>query len=78
MSGEVDIEDLIPEEECVFTLTHEGYIKRQPKDTYQVQRRSGRGISSMATKEEDFVEELFIGSTHDHMLFVTNTGRVFA
>ena len=77
VSGEVDIEDLIPEEECVFTLTHEGYIKRQPKDTYQVQRRGGRGISSMATKEEDFVEELFIGSTHDHMLFVTNTGRVF-
>ena len=76
VSGEVDIEDLIPEEECVFTLTHEGYIKRQPKDTYQVQRRGGRGISSMATKEEDFVEELFIGSTHDHMLFVTNTGRV--
>ena len=77
VSGEVDIEDLIPEEECVFTLTHEGYIKRQPKDTYQVQRRGGRGISSRATKEEDFVEELFIGSTHDHMLFVTNTGRVF-
>ena len=77
VSGEVDIEDLIPEEECVFTLTHEGYIKRQPKDTYQVQRLGGRGISSMATKEEDFVEELFIGSTHDHMLFVTNTGRVF-
>ena len=77
VSGEVYIEDLIPEEECVFTLTHEGYIKRQPKDTYQVQRRGGRGISSMATKEEDFVEELFIGSTHDHMLFVTNTGRVF-
>ena len=77
VSGEVDIEDLIPEEECVFTLTHEGYIKRQPKDTYQVQRRGGRGISSMATKEEDFVEGLFIGSTHDHMLFVTNTGRVF-
>ena len=77
VSGEVDIEDLIPEEECVFTLTHEGYIKRQPKDTYQVQRRGGRGISSMATKDEDFVEELFIGSTHDHMLFVTNTGRVF-
>ena len=75
VSGEVDIEDLIPEEECVFTLTHEGYIKRQPKDTYQVQRRGGRGISSMATKEEDFVEELFIGSTHDHMLFVTKIGR---
>ena len=77
VSGEVDIEDLIPEEDCVFTLTHDGYIKRQPKDTYQVQRRGGRGISSMATKEEDFVEELFIGSTHDYMLFVTDTGRVF-
>ncbi len=77
VSGEVDIEDLIPVEDCVFTLTHEGYIKRQPKDTYQAQRRGGRGISSMATKDEDFVEELFVGSTHDYILFVTNLGRIY-
>ncbi len=77
VSGEVDIEDLIPEEECVFTLTHAGYIKRQPKTTYQVQNRGGRCISGMTRKEEDFVEELFIGSTHDFVLFVTNLGRIF-
>ncbi len=77
VSGEVDIEDLIPEEQCVFTLTHAGYIKRQPKTTYQVQHRGGRGISGMTRKEEDFVEELFIGSTHDYLLFVTNFGRIF-
>ncbi len=77
VSGEVDIEDLIPVEECVFTLTHEGYIKRQPQDTYQVQRRGGRGISGLSHKDEDFVEELFIGSTHDFVLFVTDQGRVY-
>ena len=77
VSGEVDIEDLIPVEECVFTLTHDGYIKRQPKDTYQVQKRGGRGISGMSRKDEDFVEELFIGSTHDFVLFVTDQGRVY-
>ncbi len=77
VSGEVDIEDLIPEEQCVFTLTHAGYIKRQPKTTYQVQHRGGRGISGMTRKEEDFVEELFVGSTHDFVLFVTNFGRIF-
>ena len=77
VSGEVDIEDLIPVEQCVFTLTHHGYIKRQPEDTYQVQKRGGRGISGMSRKEEDFVEELFIGSTHDFVLFVTDQGRVY-
>lgn len=77
VSGEVDIEDLIPVEECVFTLTHEGYIKRQPKDTYQVQKRGGRGISGLSHKDEDFVEELFIGSTHDYVLFVTDQGRAY-
>ena len=77
MSGEVDIEDLIPVEQCVFTLTHEGYIKRQPQDTYQVQKRGGRGISGLSHKDEDFVEELFIGSTHDFVLFVTDQGRVY-
>ncbi len=77
VSGEVDIEDLIPVEQCVFTLTHEGYIKRQPQDTYQVQKRGGRGISGLSHKDEDFVEELFIGSTHDFVLFVTDQGRVY-
>ena len=77
VSGEVDIEDLIPVGQCVFTLTHHGYIKRQPEDTYQVQKRGGRGISGMSRKEEDFVEELFIGSTHDFVLFVTDQGRVY-
>ncbi|MCI2046930.1 MAG: DNA gyrase subunit A [Faecalibacterium sp.] len=77
VSGEVDIEDLIPEEQCVFTLTHAGYIKRTPKATYQVQHRGGRGIAGLSHKEEDVVEELFIGSTHDYVLFVTNLGRIF-
>ncbi len=77
VSGEVDIEDLIPEETCVFTLTHAGYIKRQPADTYQAQRRGGRGITALSQKEEDFVEELFLASTHDHILFVTDCGRVY-
>ncbi len=76
VSGEVDIEDLIPEETCVFTLTHAGYIKRQPADTYQAQRRGGRGITALSRKEEDFVEELFLASTHDHILFVTDCGRI--
>ncbi len=77
VSGEMDIEDLIPEEECVFTLTHAGYIKRQPADTYQAQRRGGRGITALTRKEEDFVEELFLASTHDYLLFVTDQGRVY-
>jgi len=77
VSGEMDIEDLIPEETCVFTLTHAGYIKRQPSDAYQVQRRGGRGVTALARKEEDFVEELFLASTHDQILFVTNIGRVY-
>ena len=77
VSGEVDIEDLIPVEDCVFTLTHAGYIKRQSKDTYQVQRRGGRGVAGLSHKDEDFVEGLFIGSTHDYVLFVTDQGRVY-
>ncbi len=77
VSGEVDIEDLIPEEECVFTLTHAGYIKRQCSDTYTAQKRGGRGVSALTRKEEDFVEELFVGSTHDYVLFVTDVGRIF-
>ncbi len=77
VSGEVDIEDLIPVEDCVITLTHLGYIKRQPVDVYKSQRRGGRGISGMTTREEDFVETLFIGSTHDYVLFFSNRGRVY-
>ena len=77
VSGEVDIEDLIPEETCVFTLTHEGYIKRTTADTYSAQNRGGRGVQGMTQKEEDFTEELFVGSTHDYMLFVTDRGRVY-
>ena len=77
VSGEVDIEDLIPVEDCVVTLTHYGYIKRQPADTYKTQKRGGRGVSGMRQREEDFVEELFIGSSHDHVLFITNKGRMY-
>ena len=76
VSGEVDIEDLIPQEDCVVTLTHCGYIKRLPVDVYKTQKRGGRGVSGMTQKEEDFVEELFISSTHDHILFITNKGRM--
>ena len=77
VSGEVDIEDLIAEEQCVYTLTEAGYIKRQLKATYQAQRRGGRGISGMTRKEEDIVQEMFVGSTHDYVLFVTDKGRLF-
>ncbi len=77
VSGEVDIEDLIPEEQCVYTLTHAGYIKRTPEATYQAQHRGGRGVAGLTHKEEDFVEELNVGSTHDYILFVTNLGRIF-
>ncbi|MBS4784681.1 MAG: DNA gyrase subunit A [Clostridiales bacterium] len=76
VSGEVDIEDLIPEETCVITLTHMGYIKRQAMDNYRTQRRGGRGISGMSQRDEDFVEELFLCSTHDYILFFTDRGRV--
>ena len=77
VTGEVDIEDLIAEEQCVYTLTEAGYIKRQLKATYQAQRRGGRGISGMTRKEEDIVQEMFVGSTHDYVLFVTDRGRLF-
>ena len=77
VSGEVDIEDLIPVEDSVFTLTHLGYIKRQATDTYQTQKRGGRGITGLTRRDEDFVEELFIASTHDYLLFVTNMGRIY-
>ena len=77
VSGEVDIEDLIPVEDCVITLTHFGYLKRQPVDAYRTQRRGGRGVSGMTRREEDFVEELFICSTHDFIMFFTSKGRCF-
>ena len=77
VGGEVDIEDLIPEEQCVVTLTQFGYIKRQPVDVYKSQRRGGRGISGMTRRDEDFVMELFVCSTHDYVMFFTNKGRVF-
>lgn len=76
VSGEVDIEDLIPVEDCVITLTHFGYIKRQPVDVYRTQKRGGRGVSGMTRRDEDFVEELFVSSSHDHVLFFTNFGRL--
>ncbi|PWM45844.1 MAG: DNA gyrase subunit A [Clostridiales bacterium] len=75
---DLEDEDLIEEQTCVYTLTHCGYIKRLPEDTYKVQNRGGRGITAMTTREEDYVEELFIGSTHNFILFFTNDGRVHA
>ena len=77
VSGEVDIEDLIPEQQSVITLTHGGYIKRQPMEVYRTQRRGGRGISGVARKDEDFVEDMFITSTHDYVLFFTNRGKMY-
>jgi DNA gyrase subunit A len=77
VSGEVDIEDLIPVEDCIYVLTHYGYIKRQPADAYHSQKRGGRGITGLTRRDEDFVEELFIGSTHDYILFVSDLGRVY-
>ena len=74
---EIDIEDLIEEEEVVITLTHFGYVKRMPVDTYRSQRRGGRGISAQSVRDEDFVEELMTTSTHDNILFFTNQGRMF-
>ena len=74
---EIDIEDLIEEEEVVITLTHFGYVKRMPVDTYRSQRRGGRGISAQSVRDEDFVEELMTTSTHNNILFFTNQGRMF-
>ncbi|MBQ6937155.1 MAG: DNA gyrase subunit A [Clostridia bacterium] len=74
---EIDIEDLIEEEESVITLTNGGYIKRMPTSTYSSQHRGGKGIKGMSTKEEDFVENITVASTHDNMLFFTNRGRMY-
>ena len=76
VEDEIDIEDLIEEEQCVFTLSHAGYCKRVPASTYRSQKRGGRGVTGMTTKEEDFVAGVFTASTHDYILFFTNLGKV--
>ena len=76
VEDEIDIEDLIEEEECVFTLTQNGYIKRTPASEYSAQRRGGKGVKAMTTREEDAVAAVFTASTHDYILFFTNTGKV--
>ena len=77
VEDEIDMEDLIEEEQCVFTLTHGGYIKRLPVSEYRAQGRGGKGIRAMTTKEEDYVDTVFTASTHDHILFFTSKGKVF-
>ena len=77
ISGEVDIEDLIPQEECVLTLTQFGYVKRLSVDTYKIQNRGGRGVSGMSRREEDVATEMFVINTHDYVLFFTDKGRVY-
>ena len=77
VEDEIDIEDLIEEEQCVYTLTHGGYIKRLPVSEYRAQGRGGKGVRAMATKDEDYVSTLFTASTHDNILFFMNTGRVY-
>ena len=76
--GEIDIEDLIEEEDVVISMTHSGYIKRQPVAEYRAQRRGGMGVTAHKPKDEDFVEKLFICSTHDNILFFTNYGKVYS
>ncbi len=77
VEDEIDIEDLIPEETCVYTLTHNGYIKRLPASEYRAQNRGGRGVKAMTTREEDYVETVFTASSHDFILFFTSAGRVY-
>lgn len=77
IEGEVDIEDLIPNEDCVVTLTHYGYIKRQVANSYKTQKRGGRGVSGMKKRDEDFVEHLLIGSSHDKLVIITNKGIMY-
>ena len=77
VAGEVDIEDLIPEEDCVLTKTVNGYIKRLPADTYNVQNRGGRGITGMTTREEDTIENMFVCSSHDYIMLFSNLGRMY-
>ena len=75
--GEINVEDLIEEENVAITLTNFGYIKRLPEDTYKAQHRGGKGITALTTRDEDFVKDLFITSTHDHLMFVTNKGKMY-
>ncbi len=77
VDDEIDVEDLIPVEDCAYTLTHRGYIKRMPVSVYRSQNRGGRGVSAMKQKEEDFVETMFTASSHDYMLFFTTRGRMY-
>lgn len=77
VDDEIDVEDLIPVEDCAYTLTHYGYIKRMPVSTYRSQHRGGRGVSAMTTREEDFVETMFTASSHDFVLFFTTRGRMY-
>ena len=77
VAGEVDIEDLIPEEQCVLTKTYNGFIKRLPADTYSVQHRGGRGITGMTTREDDEVENMFVCSSHDYIMLFSNLGRMY-
>ncbi len=77
ISGEVDIEDLIPKEDCVLTLTNFGYVKRQKTDTYKIQRRGGRGVSGMSCREEDVAAEMFVVNSHDYVMFFTNLGKTY-
>ena len=77
VSGEVDVEDLIPVEDCVVTLTDIGYIKRQPVSEYKTQKRGGKGVSAIKQREEDFIQEMFISSSHDDVLFITNKGIMY-
>ncbi|MBQ3265396.1 MAG: DNA gyrase subunit A [Ruminococcus sp.] len=77
ITGEVDIEDLIPQEDCVVTMTKFGYIKRLPHDTYKTQRRGGRGVAGMTRRDEDVATEMFLSNSHDYNLFFTNKGRVY-
>ena len=77
VSGEVDIEDLIPEEKCVYTYTHRGYIKRQPVDIFSIQNRGGRGVKGMSRTEDDYAETMFIASSHDQIMFLTTRGRMY-
>ena len=77
VAGEIDIEDLIPEEECVLTLTNYGYVKRQKMDTYHTQRRGGRGVTGMTRRDEDVATELFVTGSHDYVMFFSDLGRVY-
>src|SRR5947199_4439655 len=75
--GEIDIEDLIADQQMVISITHSGYVKSLPLSTYRQQRRGGVGVAGMDMKEDDYIEHLFVSSTHDYLLFFTNRGKVY-